>query len=368
MATPIAVLGGGNGGHMMAADLALGGHDVNLCELPQFKDGFQATLDKGEIEITGIRRQGVARLHMATLDMEKAIRDVDLINIVVPAEGQDPFFEEMIPFLRGGQIVVVWAGRFGSLRLRRMLTEKGVGKAVSVAEVNTLPYGTRLLGPAHVHQFLAGSRISVSALPAGDTARVVARLSEMYPALPILPAQNVLEAAFNNAALSIFPCGSILNTGRIQYSEGEFYMFKEGVTEAVARCIRATYDEMFEISRAFGFSMLTYEDRDFRRRSSIEGTELVAPFDTDSEFAKVRGPTSVPHRYFVENIGYGLVPISELASKAGVSAPLIEALITIGSVVCNNDFRRTGRSLETLGLARMTKQEIVRFLETGVYD
>ena len=38
---PIAVLGGGNGAHCMAADLALAGYDVNLCELPAFRESFR---------------------------------------------------------------------------------------------------------------------------------------------------------------------------------------------------------------------------------------------------------------------------------------------------------------------------------------
>ena len=33
----IAVLGGGNGAHAMSADLSLGGFEVHMCELPQFK-------------------------------------------------------------------------------------------------------------------------------------------------------------------------------------------------------------------------------------------------------------------------------------------------------------------------------------------
>ena len=32
----IAVLGGGNGAHAMAADLALKGYEVSMCEIPEF--------------------------------------------------------------------------------------------------------------------------------------------------------------------------------------------------------------------------------------------------------------------------------------------------------------------------------------------
>ena len=348
---------------MMAADLALAGHDVILCELARFKDQFQATLEKDSITLTGVGREGVAHLHQVTVDMEQALSEAELVNVVVPTNGHDSFFEEMIPFLRDGQLVVMWAGRFGSLRLRQLLLERGERKEVIIAEVNTLPYGTRLIGPAHVHQFLTGSRVLVSALPSSYTEDVVGRLEDLHLQTAIVPAKNVLEAAFNNSALIVFPSGATLNTGRIQYSEGEFYMFKEGITEAVARCIRAQYDEMVKVAASSGFSMLEYEDQVFRSKTSVEGVEQVAPFDTIGQFEKIKGPTSVPHRYFVENIGYGLVPVQGLAQMVGISVPLIDGLITLGSVVCGIDFQESGRPLHTLGLADKTKDEIIALVD-----
>ena len=40
----IAVLGGGNGAHTMAAEFALKGHTVNLYEMPQFKNNMKKVL------------------------------------------------------------------------------------------------------------------------------------------------------------------------------------------------------------------------------------------------------------------------------------------------------------------------------------
>ena len=41
----IAVLGGGHGVHTMAADLALKGFEVNMCEAPEFEEGIKKTID-----------------------------------------------------------------------------------------------------------------------------------------------------------------------------------------------------------------------------------------------------------------------------------------------------------------------------------
>ena len=47
----VAVLGGGNGAHAMAADLALKGVKVNICETPEFKEVFNTTLEREAVEL-----------------------------------------------------------------------------------------------------------------------------------------------------------------------------------------------------------------------------------------------------------------------------------------------------------------------------
>ena len=139
---PIAVLGGGNGGHTMAADLTLADHGVHFYEHPSFQSFFAPTLKRGLVELQGIGRRGVARIKLITTDIEKALKGVELINVVIPACGHEFFFNQMLPHLRDGQTVVVWAGDFGSLRLANLMKNKGIDKKVAIVETHTLPYGT----------------------------------------------------------------------------------------------------------------------------------------------------------------------------------------------------------------------------------
>src|SRR4051794_31404834 len=116
---PIAVLGAGNGGQCMAADLALAGHEVVLAELPEFAERLEPVRATGEITLTGIGRTGTARVSV-TYDVAEAVGRAELVNLVVPAYGQRRFFEELVEHLRDGQVVVLWAGDFGSLELREL--------------------------------------------------------------------------------------------------------------------------------------------------------------------------------------------------------------------------------------------------------
>ena len=47
----VAILGGGNGAHAMAADLTLKGLEVTICEAPDFEEAFRATLERQSIQM-----------------------------------------------------------------------------------------------------------------------------------------------------------------------------------------------------------------------------------------------------------------------------------------------------------------------------
>jgi opine dehydrogenase len=361
-AAPIAVLGGGNGGHCMAADLTLAGFKVHWYELPELAGGrFAPALESGLVTLTGIGRTGPARPHKLTTDMADALDGVRLVNIAIPAYGHPRFFREMLPHLKDGQVVVVWAGDFGAIELHNLIRRERPGLKVDVVEAATLPYGTRLTGPAAVELILSAPQVIASAVPATRNPQVLPGLQEIWPCVE--PAQNALAAAFSNPNPIVHPPGSLLNVGRIQYSKGDFYMYGEGITEAVARVIRAVYDEMAETAALYGAKVLEYEDRDFRTTVSIMGVAFQAPFDTIGEIARIIGPKTIQDRYITEDLPMGLVPAAQLARVAGKPAHLIESIVYLGSAVCGVDFWKQGRTLEKLGLAGMSAGEIRKLVD-----
>ncbi|MDP2858402.1 MAG: NAD/NADP octopine/nopaline dehydrogenase family protein [Bacillota bacterium] len=359
---PVAVLGGGNGAQTMAADLTLAGHVVHLYETPKFAANprFAPVLDSKVVELTGIGRTGKARIARVTTDMREALEDVEWINVAIPATGHEVFFEELIPHLRDGQTVVVWAGDYGSLRLAHMMKEKGVTKKVTIAEGNTLPYGTRLEGAGRANLLLLAPRVLLAALPGTRSAELVEKLKPVYPCLE--PCENVLVAGFCNPNPIVHPPGSLLNVGRIQYSGGEFWMYREGITEAVARVIRSVFDEVEAVAKGLGMSVLQYEDRDFKTTATIMGVAFQGPFDTIGVIASIAGPHTIQDRYITEDLPFGLVPVSQLGDKLGIDTPLIDGIVSIGSVVCRENYWKTGRTLKRLGLDALSPCEIARYV------
>ena len=353
----IAVFGAGNGGQCMAADLTLGGHEVVLCEMPAFAERLRALAPEPVIELSGIGRTGSARLAGLTFDVGEAARAATLLNVVVPAFGQQAFFEALAPHLRDGHIVVLWAGDFGSLALRELLRERGPGLDVHIVETNTLPYGTRLIEPGRVVLPLLAPLVLAAALPADAPGPALPLLRELWPCVE--PGADVLGVALSNPNPVVHPPGSLLNTGRIEYSGGDFNMYREGITEAVARVIRAVHGEVSAVADALGTSVLEYRDGDYRTKTSVMGVAFRAPFDTDAVIGDIAGPHSIEDRYITEDLPYGLVPVAELGERVGVATPLIESIVTLGSSVCGRDFWNEGRGLDQLGLAGLGRDEIL---------
>ena len=79
----IAVLGGGNGAHTMAADLTLKGFEVTLCEAPEFEANFRTTLEQQGVNlIDGWGEGRFVRLHKATTNFREAIEGADYICLL----------------------------------------------------------------------------------------------------------------------------------------------------------------------------------------------------------------------------------------------------------------------------------------------
>jgi len=123
----VAVLGGGNGGHAVAANLSLAGFKVNFFELPQFADSFEKVLRTKEIQIEGVSIDGMAKLNLATTDIQQAIKDAEVIFVITPAFGHKAMADVCAPFVQDGQMIVLMPGSGGSLEFINIFKQKNNG-------------------------------------------------------------------------------------------------------------------------------------------------------------------------------------------------------------------------------------------------
>ncbi len=371
----VAVMGGGNGGHAVAAELSLAGFKVNFFELPQFAPSFEKVLRTKEVRTEGISGEGVAKLNLATTDIQQAIKDVEVIFVVTPAFGHKAMAEVCAPFVQDGQILILTPGSGGSLEFAKIFKQKKVKNDYTLAESCTLPYGARLKGPGHVSLFINAVILPTGVFPSKRTPEVIGKLKKFYPV--IQPAKDVLEAAINNPNPVVHPVATLLSATRIEHSKGEFYLYAEGMTPAVARAFESLNEERLSICQAMGYRLHHWDNLEFTNynlgeteeecRYRILNTSMDATFGKDGIYAgiKMKGPEHLKDRYVTEDIPYGMVLISTLGDLLGIPTPTHDAVIQLASVINRTDYWRTGRGVKDLGLSKFDKQGLKKYLQEG---
>ena len=68
-------------------------------------------------------------------------------------------------------------------------------------------------------------------------------------------------------------------------------------------------------------------------------------------------------RLLVEDLCYSIVPMEELAQVAGLTTPVITAMVDILKVITGYDYRANGLHLTELGLSGLSREDIMRFAE-----
>jgi opine dehydrogenase len=80
---------------------------------------------------------------------------------------------------------------------------------------------------------------------------------------------------------------------------------------------------------------------------------------------KMKGPEHLKDRYIAEDVPYGMVLLSTLGDLLGVPTPTHDAVIQLASVINRTHYLKTGRGAKELGLAKMDKAALKRFLSEG---
>jgi len=362
MLSKIAVLGAGHGGHACSADLSLAGYEVKFYELPRFKANIEPILKRGGIEITGAARVGFAKMNKVTTNIKEAIQGVDLILIVVPAFAQRSFAEACIPYIEDGQMVVYFGKGGGALEFAKTMKDLGVKKNIILGETNTLPYATRCIGPAQAKVFCVVNELLTAAFPAKITQKLAKTLKELYPS--VVPVDNVLETLLNDINAILHPIPTILNAGRIEYTEGEFYIYKEGFTPSVVRVMEAVDKERLAIVKALGLKQIPFGELYCRVGFGPKGSIIEAVTHAYGA-SEMRSPGNLQSRYIIEDVPYGLVSIASIGELVGVSTPTIKSIIALASAINQVDYWEQGRNVQKLGIAQLSISDLQRFLTEG---
>ena len=358
----VAVMGGGNGSHTIAADLALKGLTVNMFEMEQFAASMQKVFETGQIAMIGVAGCGKATLNLVTSDIEEAVKDAEIIFIPLPGFTISTYARLLAPHLTEDQMVVIMPGTLAALEFRETLRANGNLKPVIIAETGGLPFATRIIAPAKVQTFHIRSVCALAAIPGNKGLVVYDKIKDLYP---FALKETVIETGLGHLTPLLHPAGCLLNAGRIERSHGEFYMYEEGMTPSVVRVMESLDKERLEIGERLGIRLPTGVDMMVESGYGPRGT-LWESLNGSAGLTPVKGPDSLENRYVTEDVPFGLVAWASLGNAVGADTPIMDALIALGSAVMGKDCWQEGRNLGRMGLEELDLQQIKTYLNNGV--
>jgi opine dehydrogenase len=335
-ALDVAVVGGGHGAYAAAADLADRGHRVRLW-----------------------RRDRAA---LAPIEERGAIELRDARGDRLPAPAQADVARALAPHLRDDQVVYAPPGSFGSCLMAGIVAEAG-GAAPAFAEAGTLPYLARKHDRAGVTITARATRLPSGVLPANRAAAAFAVLEAAYPAVERL--RDALDAALTNAGPVIHPPLILLNAAPIEHFDA-WDIHAEGTQPSVRRVQDALDAERIAVREALGYGAPHYPLADHYAADGDEWMYGNVAHDRLVDSGDWREPLDLrTHRYMREDVACGLSLLVSLGEWAGVPTPVARGLLEVASALVGEDLYATGRTLEALGLAGCTREEMRRRLAEG---
>jgi opine dehydrogenase len=354
----VAVIGAGNSGFTMAADLTLAGWNVHLYEMPRFKENITPLFKEGGIHLTGVANTGFAKLARITSDIHEAVADASCLMITMVALAHEEIAEILAPAVREDQPIFIYPGNAGSLVFANIFRKKGNRMKAPIVETLTLPYGCRKTGPTSANVSRLLGKVPLAAFPSKSNDEAIAVFKRFYP--KTYPMENVLEVAINNPNIILHPAPSMLNMGRIEHSKGDFGLYQEGFSPSVMKVMDGLDKEVMQIQRALGLPVYSYK--------KLFETRYEKPFEEQFGFMRKagnRGPFDSKTRYVTEDVPVGMVLIASIGRWLGIPTPTFDGTIQFCGLMNGVDYWKEGRTLERLGLAHMSPDQLKRFLNEG---
>ena len=363
----VAVLGAGNGGCAAAADLAMRGFDVRLFNRTRAR--IEPIVERGGLELSGGAGEGFVELRVVTDDMASALRGADLVMVTAPLLALPTYAGALGELLPPGGVVFLNPGHVGGGLFLVHEIHRLTGRTdVRTAEVSTLSYACRMRGPAAIDVLGVMDALPFAAFPGRHRDELIELVRPLYAG--VLAATDVLETAFQDINAVEHPPQIICNAGWVEHTRGEYLFYYEGTTPSVGRVIDRLDEERRAIAAAIGVATRPFVDvfRDMgytTARAAEVGTAFAA-LQESAPNRWIKGPPSLDHRYLHEDVGWGLVPWSELGRSRDVPTPLMDALIAVGGALTGRDYRTEGLTLDRLGLAGLGSDELPAYLFDGL--
>lgn len=338
----IAILGAGNTGKAYSAYLSQLGHSVVLYD----RDPQRLA----PISAHGLQADGAVSgtFFIPVTDQLLQATNCDLILVCTTASGHRPLAAALSGRLRPGQNILITNGCWGAVEFDLELGQEADKKHCTICETGGQLILCHSPAPHQVYLKTIKQTMALSCVHPSDTAPTLAQLQTVFP--QFYPASSVLDTSLNNSNPVIHGPFLLFNATRLENGE-DYLLFGTGVTPHVAHVMEQIDKERLAVVRACGVPAHS----ELELLNSFWPTPQNSLYDVlhnTPSYQVTRGPKTLSHRYFTEDLPYGLVPYLTLGRKLGVDTPVLASLIHLLGVYMQENYAEQGPDLSQIPLSR----------------
>ena len=357
----ITIIGSGNAGLIHAAKLIEKGYEVCILKTSAYNstyfDKIKAEKAYDVVDETNHGKKFCVVPALITTDAKKAVEFADVMMVMTTTMQHESVAQKIAPFVRDGQLIAIIPGYMGSL-----IFKKYIHKDVTYSEWETTAYNGRVMNNEYVRVTFYNPHNAISVLPQVKAQEVLDIFSKCFDNTHYLR-HHILESALHNPNMIVHTVGTLLSAARIEYSQGEFWMYKEAFTPSVINVINAFDVEKNKVLNAFGCPSLNYFEAAKWRNTEDLTLDAMEVFHSFAESSN-KGPKSLQSRYLTEDVPNGLGLFVSIGKIVGVDTSIPEGIIALASALLGVDFRKEARTIEKLlGKETVTMEDIKKAIE-----
>ncbi|KAL9095192.1 MAG: hypothetical protein Q9165_002448 [Trypethelium subeluteriae] len=343
----VSLVGAGPAGFALAIDLQKRGISVLVYSHPSHPRHANEVYDKGHLRVRGkIEENAMLQI---TSEMSDVVEFSNLIILTVPSTGQETVLKELKGFSLHRHTIVAIPGNLFAL-----IADVEVG---CILETNLSPYSCRMdeerllvLGKKHL--------VFIAALQKNPDLGIYDTMERVFPSR-LGWCSSVIEVCLLNVNGVFHPLMMLMNAGRIENTDGNFFLYRDGLTRSVANAMLAVDRVRIKVGEAFGLRM----------KSAIEVsnecyghtfTDLVDLAQNSGPHNRLKAPSNLDNRNISEDVPDLLVSWHSLAEKLGIDASPIKAVVVFVEMATGVDYFKTGRDLHKLHLQNVSRTELIQ--------
>lgn len=344
----VAIIGTGNVGIAIAADLSIREHEVSLIKTSNVRSEAYDRLLRNNNRVY-LKEDGTytqTTIKEVTRDITK-ISDAEVVIVTIQSTYHEELYKRIAPYLKGSQVVLIICSYMSSFYLSKYCQ---VLPAIAEATGPYLEGRVELNDMKEEVVFRVGCRLTRSPLSVFHPNRAnecMEKLKALYKGLS--NDYSVIESALLNPNLVIHTVGAVMSIPRIEYSDGNFCMYRE----AYSHKNQATLNVMFKLDEEKKKVLIALNSRGIdilEAGGFLKGMESFYEYSESED--RAISPTSIHSRYITEDVSQGLVLMESIANYLGIIVPVTTSLIDLASAALGIDFRLEGRSIFSLDADR----------------